>query len=156
MSGVTSRALPARLTASYTGTVPTVVSSLRISFLIAARSPPVERSIMASAPSSSAHFAFCISSFSSHLAPDVPILTLTLTLNPWPIAKSLCSRLLFAHITALPDATARASFSASKPSAFAAISTFSGMPERHSLMRLCMDINLYPGTINYYQCQLSG
>ncbi len=78
-------------------TVACSITALRI----CARSPPVERSITASAPAAVAIFSFSSSTVKSLLSLDVPILALTLVRKPLPIASGLMARMV--HITANHD-----------------------------------------------------
>src|SRR5208337_3968812 len=112
-------------------TVPTVVSRASIFFRIATRSPPVERSMIASAPFARAAPAFFSSSGKSHRVPEVPTFTFTLTVHPSPMAQERCRRFGFAGMTTRPAAIRRAICSGSMPSARAASATGSGTQEAH-------------------------
>ena len=97
---------PFSTTAWYTGTV--VMGSVvteHISSRIASMSPPIERSLIVSAPNSSAIRAFLISSPTFTFPVEVPRLTLILVLRPLPIPTSRSPRCM---ITVLPSAICRA------------------------------------------------
>lgn len=91
------------------GTVPMgVVEFSVIAIRQASRSPPVERSMMVSAPHFSAHSSFSISSWIPDEMGEAPMLALIFVFDARPIAMgtSLCLRwFLFAGMTILPAAT---------------------------------------------------
>ena len=66
---------------------------------------PVLKSIIASAPKSTANFAFFISRSISSILLDEPILALILVVNPFPIPQALVSLPIFFGITIVPLAT---------------------------------------------------
>ncbi len=102
------------------GTVPMgTVVSLRILLRMASMSPPVLRSMMVSAPASSATLAFSISMSTSQMSLEVPMFALTLIFNPSPIPSGQASLPRLFVITILPWATPRMTYSGVRLSASA-------------------------------------
>ena len=66
---------------------------------------PVLKSIIASAPKSTANLAFLISKSISSILLDEPILALILVVNPLPIPHAFVSLRMFFGITIVPFAT---------------------------------------------------
>ena len=92
-----------------------------IASLIVRSSPPVERSITASAPASMAAFNFSSSLSMEHESWEEPILALTFTLVFFPIAVGLQPAwFIFLGMTTSPDATSLISSFTSMFSDFAA------------------------------------
>ena len=109
---------------SYSGTVPTATGhSPMIVFRIAARSPLVERSMMASAPYLMAMCIFSSSSAMSTFADEVPMFAFIFIRVPGPMASGSISRFALRAITMEPSETAFRTCSAGSPSFFAAFST---------------------------------
>ncbi len=72
------------------GTVPMgTVDVCMIAFLMALMSPPVDRSMMVSAPAATETLTFASSRSRSTRSLDVPMLALIFVLSPLPIARGI-------------------------------------------------------------------
>ena len=103
------------------GTVPIMTEECSIiPARMASMSPPVERSMTASAPASMATRSLSISSGRLAWSAEVPILALILVESPWPIALASKACNLFFGITTEPSATLQRISSGDTRSYFAA------------------------------------
>ena len=80
---------------------------------MASMSPPVLRSMMASAPYRTASLALASSSSTFTLSREVPRLTFTLTRRPSPMPHGVAPWIGLSGMTTLPEATSLRSFSGS-------------------------------------------